>query len=80
MGGGMAPGAGQSTSDRRKALQGQSGWVGFIVCLLPFLNLSLKGWSRPQQESFRCCSVRILRGAVRAITSFLVFVLNHFKP
>lgn len=77
--GGAAPRAGQFASDRRKALQGQSGWVSFIVYLLLFLNHSLKGWPHAQWQSFRHCSVRILGRAVRAITSFLVFVLNPFK-
>lgn len=79
MGGGVAPGVGQFASDRRKALQGQSGWVSFIVCLLLFLNNSLKVWSHPQPQSFCYCSVRILGGAVRVINSFMVFVLNFFK-
>lgn len=67
MGGAAAPGAGQLASDRRKALQGQSGWVSSIVYLLLFLNRSLKGRPHPQRQSSRHCSVRVLGGTVRVI-------------
>jgi hypothetical protein len=76
MGGAAAPSASQFASDRRKALQGQSGWVSSIVRLLLFLNHSYKGRAHPQWQSFRHCSVRVLGGTVRVIASFLVFVLS----
>lgn len=69
MGGAAAPGASHFAADRRRALQGQSGWVSFILCLLLFLSYLLEGRPRPQWQNFCCCSVRVLGRTVRAVNS-----------
>lgn len=77
LGGGTASGDDEFTSDRCKALQGQSGWVSFIHCLSSSFS-KLHAERRPQRPSFRHCSVRVLgREAVRAITLLFSTPSNH---